>query len=294
MRTLILALIALAFTPSLAEACSRCGYYNPCRIVKVVQPVVAAVPPIQKTDVLIVQNAGTPFPLVAPGATQGYSLGTIQGAGLQYFDVNRFAAGRMELKKADMQLQAAETAQTHQLLQQYIALEAPAKEAHIKGLAVSEAFKALGTPSGPAVAQQNAILLKRDPATGQYVIQAMTQQQVAEMSGYGQQPQQPIPDPGAAPQPPPAPPPPAATGKYPMLEQFCASCHGLQVASPKKGVYIGDDPNVAKYIRDKWYEITKLIETGAMPPKDHPNQPTREQRVETINELTRIVESHPK
>src|SRR3990167_2337896 len=88
----------------------------------------------------------------------------------------------------------------------------------------------------------------------------------------------------------------AEGGPMPTLKLFCGKCHGLEVAQPKGSFYMGDDANVAKAMRERWFDITDRLDPNhpkAMPPKDAP-QPSKEQRISIVNELQATIKFHSK
>lgn len=292
----LIALALLIALPQAAEACTRCGR-SPCRFVQhvatpVVQQVVSQTPPV-----FVVQN-NYPQPLVAGGSTAVVSNGGLQSQLLPLFDPDRYLSARIELKKADALYAAQDSAQLHGLVGQLAALQAPAVEKIAAGQAAIAAGQALSlalkatSPSGP---QSSGYVLKPDGAGGMSV-QALTEPQLAALTATvstatvttGVIPS----TPGAAPTPLPQIPQsqPPTPGKFPLLQKFCGACHGTGVPAPKGGFFLGDDDNVARSMRERFFDVVDSIDTKKMPPAASP-QPTDEERAGILNEIQSIIKT---
>lgn len=291
-----IALLAFIFNASSAEACNRCGR-SPCRFVQQVAPVVAAPIVATPTNVYVVNNS-YPQPLVAGGSTAVVSNGGLQSQLLPLFDPDRYLSARIELKKADALYAAQESAQLHGLVGQLAALQAPAVEKIAAGQAAIAAGQALSlalkatTSTAP---QSSGYVLKPDGAGGMSV-QALTEPQLAALTATvstatvttGVIPSTPGAAPTPLPQIPQAQPP--TPGKFPLLQKFCGACHGTGVPAPKGGFFLGDDDNVARSMRERFFDVVDSIDTKKMPPAASP-QPTDEERAGILNEIQSIIKT---
>lgn len=274
-----LAIFALLVFSQSAEACNRCGR-SPCRFVQqvVATPVVAATP-IVNTYVI---NNTYPSPLVAGGSTAVVSNGGYQSQTLPLFDPDRYLSARIELKKADALYAAQDSQQLNSLVDRIATLQAPAVErlaaaqqVSAAGQAVSLAIKATNT----GAPQSTGYVIKPD-GTGGMQVQPLTATQIEQLTVTTTTTQS-VTTPQAAT---------APATKFPMLSQFCAKCHGTELATPKGGFFLGDDDNVAKSMRDRWFDITRSVSKGSMPPADAP-QPTQAERAALLNEIESIIVS---
>jgi len=283
MRSLLATVVALVLVPQIAEACQRCGR-SPCRFVAhhvapVVQQVIQQTPPVY-----VVQN-NYPSPLVAGGSTGYVSTGGYQSSTLPLFDPDRYLSARIELKKADALYGAQDSQQLNALVDRMATLQAPAVERLAAGQAASMVLQAAGLdPSNKsATLQSSAVVIRRD-ASGGVQVQPLTQTQVESLTasvtvgGAGSTP---------LPQIPQARPP---LGKFPLLGKFCGACHGTDVAAPKGGFFLGDDDNVARSMRERFFDIVDTIDGKRMPPANSA-QPTDAERAGILNEVQSIIKA---
>lgn len=279
MRPMILILAsAVAVSPSIAEACNRCGRSACIYRQAVVAPVVQQV--VQSPDVYVVQN-NYPSPLVAGGSTAYTSTGVqgYQNATIPLLDPNQYFSQELQLLRAANDANALRSERSAALFQRVAELQAPVAERLAAGQAASMVLQAAGLdPSNkPAALQSSAVVIRRDGAGGVQV-QPLTQAQVESLTVRTTQnvttPDAPLP----------------ALGKFPMLTQHCAKCHGTDLAAPKGGFFLGDDENVAKSMKDRFFDIVEAIDSKSMPPADSP-QPTDEERAAILNEIQSIIKT---
>ena len=282
MKQLIALLILLGLAAD-AEACNRCGLFgNRCRfavrhhapvyhapVAKVITPYVAP------QNVYVIQNS-YPAPLVPSGGTQYASTGSYQSIVGNLLDPNAYFAQELALLKAANDTNALRAERSSQLFQRVAELQAPYAEKLATGAAAKMVLDAAGLNSATQQQTSNAVVIRRDEY-GKLQVSQLSPEQIAAMGG--KQPD--------------APAPPEPGGKYPLLGQFCSSCHGLNLAEPKSGFYLGDDPAVAKSMREKFFGITQQLRSGKMPPASSP-QPTNEQRAGILDEIEQIVLQHAK
>jgi hypothetical protein len=133
------AFLLLAFLPSLASACNRCGRAQCIYAAKVVAPVhhaaaVVAVPHVKQADVFIVNNVYPGQPLVPQGQSL-YSGGqpSYNTGALPFYDPNRHIAGALELQKAMAQTLSQANSETNALSQRFWELQAPTVETVARG-----------------------------------------------------------------------------------------------------------------------------------------------------------------
>lgn len=290
MRSLLFVLLIVGFAGSefvrTAEGCNRCGR-SACLYVKpVVAAVAAPVQSITQTDVYVVQNNAA-TPLVAQGTSAIVSNGGYQSQVLPLFDPNRYVSQRLELQKAVNATGAIENERTSNLVERLVALQAPAVERLAAGQAAQMVLNAAGLSEPNQQAQSSAVVITNRNGVIQTMqlapdqVQALTSQITTTTSKFTQS----ITTTPAAPLA-------QVQGKYPMLTQFCGKCHGIDVAQPKGGLYLGDDPNVVKEMRAKWFNVTDAVSSGSMPPATAP-QPTQEQKVALLNEMQAIIKAAP-
>lgn len=293
--------LATLLACSNASACSRCGrsvcaYQKQIIATPVVQQVVADTP-----DVYVINNQNvTGQPLVAGGATGYVSTGPqgLQAATIPFFNPDRYLSAKMELIKAAQQLGAVDAQQTSALVDKLATNQAQAVHALAVGQASAMVLNAANiTGTQPAQSQQSAFVFKQDGGTFQ--IQPLTSAQVESLTlkaevtaGTGGA------SPSATPVTPATPPTDKSAWnakylgdnlKFPNLNKFCNTCHGLDLSAPKGNLFIGDDDNVARAMRDKWFQITTAIgRDKSMPPASAP-QPTQAEREAILNEIESII-----
>lgn len=275
--------LATAMLPESAEACTRCGR-SPCRFVAhhaVAAPVVQHV--VQQTpDVYVIQN-NNPAPLVAQGSVGYTSTGPqgFQAATIPLLDPNQYFSQELQLLRAASDANALRSERSAALFQRVAELNAPVAERLAAGQAASMVLQAAGLdPSNkPAALQSSAVVIRRDGAGGVQV-QPLTQTQVESLTVRTTAqnvttPEAPLPSLG---------------GKFPMLSQHCAKCHGTDLAAPKGGFFLGDDDNVSKTMKERFFDIVEAIDSKSMPPADSP-QPTDEERAAILNEIQSIIKT---
>lgn len=285
MRSLLAGLLVLLIASD-ASACHRCGR-SACLYVKpVVATVAAPVQSVTQTDVYVVQNNAA-TPLVAQGTSAIVSNGGYQSQVLPLFDPNRYVSQRLELQKAVNATGAIENERTNNLVERLVALQAPAVERLAAGQAAQMVLHAAGLSEPNQQAQSSAVVITNRNGVIQTMqlapeqVQALTSSITTTTSKFTQS----VTTTPAAPLA-------QVQGKYPMLTQFCGKCHGTDVAQPKGGLYLGDDPNVVKEMRAKWFNVTDAVSSGSMPPATAP-QPTQEQKVALLNEMQSIIKAAP-
>lgn len=279
-----------------ALGCRRCGRSTCHGCGFVTAPYVAPAVAASDTNVYVVQS-NYPQPLVGAGGSPFYSNGPqgFQAGALPLFDVNQFASQQLQLLRAADQTNALQHERMQAFVTRVTELQAPAVERLAAGNAAAMVLTAAGlNPTAPpANGQSQAVVIDRDEQ-GLIRIQPMTAEQVqsirvrvqTQTSGPGAT--LPAAPPVAGPSEPPPPPVPVGAG---LTAQFCGKCHGLDLASPKKGLFLGDDPNVARAMKNRWFEITNSVGNGSMPPSSDP-QPTNEQKVAILNELEGFIKKH--
>ncbi|MBL9085267.1 MAG: hypothetical protein JNK76_25905 [Planctomycetales bacterium] len=274
-----------------AEACSRCGrsgcvYKQPVAV----QPIVA--PPVVNTYVI---NGGQyPAPLVAGGSTAYQSLGSsYQATTLPLFDPQQYLSQSLELQKAVNGTLGLASQQANGLAQRFAELQAPAVERIAAGQAASMVLTAAGLDpkaptSGPRsfVVHQEGASVRVEPLTAEQMAKITVRATIESTAagGGGQAAGSQSAETGSA-----AKSPEAAEHKYPMLATFCAKCHGLDQAQPKGGIFLGDDDNTARWMRENFFAITQAVGTKQTMPPAGAAQPTREERVRLLNEVESIV-----
>ncbi len=77
------------------------------------------------------------------------------------------------------------------------------------------------------------------------------------------------------------------TTKYPMINKFCAKCHGYTGDSPAGGLIISDSKG--DLLERNWFKITRVISSGRMPPASEVNQPSKEEKIKILNEIENII-----
>ena len=272
MRFALALLLTLVAIES-ASACNRCRR-NPCVYTKYVAPVVQQIV-ADSPDVYVIQNS-YPSPLIPQGSSLYQSTGhSYQGAVLPFMDPNRYFEQELQLLRAANETSAIRSERASALVSRIAELQAPAVERLAAGQAAQMVLQAAGLdPAHNTGGTQQAVVISRD-AHGQLQVLPLNAAQVA--LAMKTQIKEPIAD-GA-------PPPPVAVGK---LTQFCGKCHGIDVAQPKAGFYLGDDLNVAKGMKAKFFEITQQITARKMPPAKEP-QPTNEERAAILDEVQSII-----
>lgn len=281
MRSILLILAAaVAVSPSIAEACNRCGRSACIYRQAVVAPVVQQV--VQSPDVYVIQN-NNPAPLVAQGSVGYTSTGPqgFQAATIPLLDPNQYFSQELQLLRAASDANALRSERSAALFQRVAELNAPVAERLAAGQAASMVLQAAGLdPSNkPAALQSSAVVIRRDGAGGVQV-QPLTQTQVESLTVRTTAqnvttPEAPLPSLG---------------GKFPMLSQHCAKCHGTDLAAPKGGFFLGDDDNVSKTMKERFFDIVEAIDSKSMPPADSP-QPTDEERAAILNEIQSIIKT---
>lgn len=303
MRWLLIVLVLLS--ASEAWACSRCGYYSSCRYYapvvqkQYVQPIVKQ----EQTDVYVVQN-NYPQPLVAQGTSNVVaSTASYQQSVLPLLEPNQYFSQELQLIKAATQTGALRTERAMAAFQRVMELQAPAVERLAAGQAAAMVLQAAGLdPAHNKGGSSSAVVVSNIQGKVQVVplnaeqIQHLQQQQLPPAATGGPAPPPP-PAPGhgtgiTEPIHPPGPPAPAGNAKYPALSKFCFDCHGLQLSNPKGDFFIGEDQNIARTLRERFFDITQRVTkqgSGQMPPPDHAAQPTPEEKAAILNEIEAII-----
>lgn len=248
-----------------ADAC-RFGTCRSCVTRKVVKQVV---PQANNTDVFVVQN-NYPQPLIAQGASQ-YTAG-YQAAVLPFFDPNAFSASNMELLKQMQGNTAASHTLATSFAERITTLQAPAFQKIATGQAASMVLQAAGFD--PAYNDTSSAVVVTRNKQGQVQVLPLSAAQVQQIN---QRVETELENP---------------VGTVPMtgaLSTHCAKCHGVQLAEPKGGFYIGDDPGVVAGMRNNFFDITNLVSSGKMPPEA---SLTTEQKQAVLNEIQQLILKH--
>lgn len=292
MRSLVVLFMLVAFPGaeyiSTAEACNRCGR-SVCLYTKPVAAVaVAPVQAVTQTDVYVVQNNGVAAPLVAQGTSAVVSNGGYQQLAAPLVDVERMLSLQAQFTMALKDVTAQNAGNFSNNLLRVAELQAPAVQRLVNGQTAQMVLQAAGlddqqsanqTASAVVITNRNGVIETLQIAPEQ--VQALTTRNTTTTSQYTQS----ITSTPAAPLA-------QMQGKYPLVAQFCGKCHGEDVAQPKAGLYLGDDPNVVQAMRAKWFELTDVVGNGSMPPASAP-QPTKDQRIALLDELQAIIKAKP-
>ncbi|MGC3968951.1 MAG: hypothetical protein QM775_16740 [Pirellulales bacterium] len=254
-----------------ATACHRCGR-SPCVYQShAVAAEVVAQP--TTTNVYVLPSVAYPQTLVGQGSTVYQSTAPLgfQTGAQRLMDNQALLSQMMELSKARNETGALHLERTTTLYQQALKAESPALEKLAAGQALATVLQ--------AHAPEPAALVIRS-ASGEVRVERLTTEQTQTLLGK-------VTD---AAKMPPADETETATdvGKYPLIKTFCAKCHGVELAQPSHGVHIGDDPRVAKWMRENFFDLRETVSRGAMPPARAP-QPTPAQRVELVKEFESII-----
>ena len=253
-----------------------------------VQPIVAT--PVVNTYVI---NGGQyPAPLVAGGSTAYQSLGaSYQATTLPLFDPQQYLSQSLELQKAVNGTLGLASQQANGLAQRFAELQAPAVERIAAGQAASMVLNAAGLdpqapPSGPRsfVVHQEGASVRVEPLTAEQMAKITVRATIetkAEGGGGKAEGNSETPPAGSAET--------ISAAKYPMLGMFCARCHGLDQAQPKGGIFLGDDDNTARWMRENFFAITQAVASKQNMPPAGARQPTREERALLMNEVESIV-----
>lgn len=270
LATLVASLVAEA------DACHRCGrsqcvYAAPAYVA----PVVAT--PTVNTYVI---NSNYPAPLVAGGTSAVVSTGGYQSQVLPLFDPQTYLSSSIELQKAVNGTMSLAFQQGNALAQRSLELQAPAVERLAAGQAASMVLQSAGLEPGKgATAGAQSFVFRRE-SNGAFHMEPLTTEQVERITLKVEA--------GTA-----AATPTPANGSpmiYPLIGKYCAKCHGLDLATPKGGVFLGDDPNAAKWARENFFTILQQIRNQKMPPAAAP-QPTQDERAGLLSELESIINS---
>lgn len=292
-------LLVLCFVPQTAEACTRCGR-SPCRFVSHVATPVAAAPVVATpTNVFVVQNS-YPSPLVAGGSTGYVSNGGLQSQLAPTFDFDRYASIRLELKKADAQYAAQDSQQLNALADKALAIQAPVVAAVADAHRIAAAGQAVSaTLRATQAAPQSTGFVVQPDGRGGMSVQPLTAVQIQSLTAtvatgataagtngatplpqipQAQIPQTQLPDAQSP------------LGKFPLVQKFCGACHGTAVAAPKGGFFLGDDENVARSMRERFFDIVDAVDATRMPPASSP-QPTDGERAGILSEVQSIIKA---
>lgn len=276
--------VILACAPTSADACNRCGLFgNRCRYVATstyVAPVVAAVPSV--SNVYVLQN-NYPAPLVGQGSSALVSNGGYQSLTLPLYDPTAFLSQSLQMVSAGQDYVKLAHSQALASHQRTLELQAPTVERLAAGQAASQVLRAAGLdPAHNTSGQSSAVVISRN-ADGQLQVlplQAAEAQAITARLSTSTTITSAI---ATTPQP-------QAVGTpASLLAQFCGKCHGLDIAAPKGGFFLGDDAETAKGMKAKFYEIAQAVGTDkTMPPANAP-QPTDEQRAAILTESAEII-----
>lgn len=238
-RAIVFGVVALVASDVLA--CSRCGLFGSrCRFVSQQHHVAAAVvaaPIVQQPPISIINNYapgnGAAATLIAPQGGSVYGLST--------------AVQAYSLDPAAVLRQAAElTKGAQQLAQQ-----------GLQGYGQTAALALTLQASQPAIQAAVVQPIQQPPQTLQIELRDGKWQIV-----------QPTADP------PPAPSPAAATAKaggspanaaargFPLVNKHCGKCHGVDIAAPKGGIYLGGEEVDCKIN----LSAVAAVSSGRMPP----------------------------
>lgn len=266
MKRFYLLVVVLLFGVNSASACSRCGNFRSCRFVQHQAAVVAPVVVADSPDVYVIQNS-YPQPLVAQGTSAVVSNGGYQASVLPLLDPNLYFSQEMQLLKAASDANAIRSERTSRLFERIAEFQAPA----VNTLAAGQALQMVIDPQKTTQQLSTSEVVIRKDAYGRLKLEV----QESTQQVLGNQPTDQS----------------ATAGKYSYLNTFCAKCHGLDLAEPSKGLYLGLDNNVAQNMRDKYFTIKQAINSGKMPPADFPQQPSVEERQAILNEIDNIIGS---
>lgn len=267
--------LKLLLAAAQASACSHCRR-SPCVYQKaVVAPIVAT--PIVNTYVV---NNTYPAPLVAGGSSAYVSTGGYQSATLPLFDPQAYLSSSLELQRAVTGTMNLASQQANALAQRAMELQAPALERLAAGQAASMVLQAAGLdPKGPQAAAQSFVV--RRETNGALHVEPLSAEQIERITLKVEAG---VKGTSAASTAEPT----IAAGKYPLLVRFCGQCHGLDQAAPKGGVFLGDDDNAAKWMREHFFDLMQQVDQETMPPASAP-QPTRDERAALLNEIESII-----
>lgn len=245
-RALLIAALAVLACDS-ADACNRCGLFGRnCRFVhnQVVhaEPAYVQAAVVTPPEVFVVQN-NYPAPLAPQGSTvYGYQA----AAAAYHVDPAEVLRQSAELTKA-----ASLTAQIglngfHDTARTQLSLQASITEPLARGQAAAQVLDAAGFRN-QAVQQSQSLALRVYSEGGKWKVEQAEAEQVnakieAKVTSR--------------------PAGPAANNTTSMLTQKCASCHGLQLAEPKGGLFIDAGHKLDSSVIT---ESIRLVKTGEMP-----------------------------
>ena len=296
MRTLILAAGLAAFCSSLpAQVCvthgnavhgnviqgnvvhGSVGHHNVVTPTKVITSTVVA-DQVQHSagDVFVVENH-LPTPLVPQGSSAFRSLGvpSYQANAIPLFDPNQYFQTELQLQKAASSTSEIRSARTAELVERVTALQAPAIAQLAQGHAAQMVLQAAGLVQSSANAAPASFLITQD-AHGQMVIKQVDPNcssgscQATQGQPQAQAPQAP------------------AQPVLPLMNQFCANCHGEQSESPSGGFAMGVSGESIKNMKAEWFDLVAKVQDGSMLPASAP-QPSQEQRANLLNELRELI-----
>lgn len=287
-----IAILIVASITTSASACNRCGRAQCIYAAKVVAPVahhVAPVAAVVQPNVFVIQNAGYPAPLVPQGQTLYQSSVGYQAGAATFLDKDRFFTSEQQLQQAADKYSQLRHARYSESFDRTVAAEAPALEIATRGNAGSQLLRAAGfDPSANAAGfQRQAVALTFD-AAGNPSVTPLSQQQAATLK-YEQRTVERTTTTVV----PPAANEPELGGKWPVATKYCLKCHDQGLPAPKGGFYLGEDPDVARGMREKWFDITDRVSTpgpGQMPPADAP-QMTPEEKSQLFNEISAMIKN---
>lgn len=214
--------ILLALVVSDAYACSRCGLFGRrCRFLKAV-PVVKAIPVAQRQDQVIVIQNNNPLPIAAQG--QSYYSSSYQLAAAQYaVDPAVVLQQAYQLTQGAQTLAAAGLTGFESIATTQLHAQASVTERLAKGIAAEKVLQAADLDTAHIQQSQTLALQIYRDASGKWQVEGVSPKEAAEVTKSV------VPTPPTQEQP---------TPTSSILATRCAKCHGLQLASPKAGVYL--------------------------------------------------------
>lgn len=278
MKNVLLAILFVLLFSVSADACNSCGLFGrQCRF-SASSHSHHAVEHIDKhydrsADVYIINSLNYPAPLVG-GGTTSYRSASYQDAASILLDPNLYFSQEQQLIQAAQDANALRTEKSLALFQRVAELQAPVAEKLATGQAAKMILEASGL-SQNQTSQESGLIINRD-SYGRLIISRLSQSQIEQLNTHVAEKVE-------------KPTEPAPGGKYPLLTQYCSKCHGVSLAQPKASLYLGDDANVAKAMRAKFFDIESAVkDTKKMPPAESP-QPTDAERDGIIREIRAVI-----
>ena len=287
-----IAFVAMIAITSSSMACGRCGVHGSgCRYsVKYVAPAVVAhavpIAAVKQSDVFIVNNVYPSQSLVPQGSSLVQGSPSYSSLSLPLLDPNAYFSQQIQLSRALSDTNAIQQERTARLFERTLELQAPTSERLAAGQAASQVLRAAGLdPAHNASGGSRQAVVVSTDANGQTVVQQLSGPQIQQLR-VGERTSIQLPQNQEQPQ---------AQGGSP-LQRWCGSCHGLELASPKGKMFLGDDINVATGMDQKFRKIAnRLRSQGAdkMPPEGSP-QPSDTEKAAIIDEIDGIISKYDK